>query len=271
MPCSLAIWPTRRRSPNRSRRRRRRCKSETDKPAEKNDPQRDETEGSAEESNRRRPLLPRSVLEREDLAPLAETRSARTAERNCSSSRPRPSWNGWKKRHRRRDQKATSQHAVKNDPPDAGGAQSKPVDPKEMKAGYQKAIELAPKAVEQMERAVKSLKQKDPPAAYPPAEEARKILEEIQKAQPKQDQQDRRQQGPETRRKTTSRSRTREGPAEERRAERRSRKKKDEQKKDQEKRSRKRPEEAGRAEAGSETAAAAVLARSDRGGAAQGA
>jgi len=57
-------------------------------------------------------------------------------------------------------------------------------DPEQLKAGYQKAIELAPRAVEQMEHAVKALKQKDRQSASPPAEEARKILEEIQKAQP---------------------------------------------------------------------------------------
>ena len=78
--------------------------------------------------------------------------------------------------------------------PTPGAPQPKPVDPKELKAGYQKAIELAPKAADQMDRAVKALKQKDAKAAYPPAEEARKILEEIQKAQPKQDQQDQKQQ-----------------------------------------------------------------------------
>src|SRR5262249_7884099 len=79
-------------------------------------------------------------------------------------------------------------------PPDASATAPKPVDPKEVRAGYQKAIELGPKAVEQMERVLKSLKQKEPQAAYPPAEEARKILEEIQKAQPKQDQQDQKKQ-----------------------------------------------------------------------------
>jgi hypothetical protein len=81
-----------------------------------------------------------------------------------------------------------------SNPPDAGAGKPKPVDPKEIKAGYQKAIELAPKAVEQMDRALKALKQKHSQAAYPPAEEARKILEEIQKAQPKKEQQDQKQQ-----------------------------------------------------------------------------
>jgi Ca-activated chloride channel family protein len=69
-----------------------------------------------------------------------------------------------------------------------------PVDPQQLKAAYQKAIELAPRAAEQMERVTKSLKQTNTQAAYPPAEQARKILEEIQKAQPKQDQKDQKQQ-----------------------------------------------------------------------------
>ena len=76
----------------------------------------------------------------------------------------------------------------KDDPQEA--AEPKPIDPKLIKAGFQKAIELSPRAVEQMDRTVKSLKQKDTKSAYPPAEEARKILEEIQKAQPKQENQD---------------------------------------------------------------------------------
>jgi Ca-activated chloride channel family protein len=67
-------------------------------------------------------------------------------------------------------------------------------DPKELAAGYQKAIELAPRAVDEMEKALTALKQKDRAAAYPPAEEARRILEEIQKAQPKNPQQDQNKQ-----------------------------------------------------------------------------
>ncbi|MBS0201809.1 MAG: VWA domain-containing protein [Planctomycetes bacterium] len=66
--------------------------------------------------------------------------------------------------------------------------------PEEMKAGYRKAIELAPQAVEQMEAAVTSLGQKDRAAAAQHAEEARRILEEIQKAQPKNKQDQQQQQ-----------------------------------------------------------------------------
>ena len=82
----------------------------------------------------------------------------------------------------------------KSDPPDAKTAKPQSVDPKQLKEGYQQAFKLAPRAIEQMERAINALKQKNPQAAYPPAEEARKILEEIQKAQPRNDQQDKQKQ-----------------------------------------------------------------------------
>lgn len=76
------------------------------------------------------------------------------------------------------------------DPHGDGDGKSKPVDPEEIKAGYRKAIELAPQAAEQMDAAVRALKLKDRHAAYPPAEEARKILQQIQEAQPKKNQPD---------------------------------------------------------------------------------
>ncbi len=66
--------------------------------------------------------------------------------------------------------------------------ESATVDPEQIKAGLRKAIELAPKAVEQMDAAVKALRQKDREAAAAPTEAARKILEEIQDAQPKNNQ-----------------------------------------------------------------------------------
>src|SRR5262249_6273202 len=70
---------------------------------------------------------------------------------------------------------------------DAGAAPAgKPaaVDPEKVKAGLQKAVDLAPQAAQQMDRAQKALAQKDRKQAFAPAEAARKILEEIQKAQP---------------------------------------------------------------------------------------
>lgn len=54
----------------------------------------------------------------------------------------------------------------------------------EREAGLRKAIDLAPQAVEQMEAAVKSLRQKARPSAAERAEAARKLLEEIHKSQP---------------------------------------------------------------------------------------
>ena len=62
------------------------------------------------------------------------------------------------------------------------------IDPEQAKEGFRKAIELAPQAVEHMEAVVRSLKQKDRQNAARRSEDARKILEEIQRAQPKNDQ-----------------------------------------------------------------------------------
>ena len=75
------------------------------------------------------------------------------------------------------------------DPNNPGAAAPKQPTPEEIKNGYKKAIELAPKAAEKMDLSVKSLRQKKVDAAYPDAEEARKILEEIAKAQPKSENQ----------------------------------------------------------------------------------
>ena len=72
---------------------------------------------------------------------------------------------------------------------DAGAAASK-VDPEAIKAGYQKALELAPKAVEELESAAKHLGKRERGQAATHTEEARRILKEIQDAQPKQPDQD---------------------------------------------------------------------------------
>ena len=131
---------------------------------------------------RRRPSGPRA----EDLAPLTEIQERTLRRTQLLKLKAEAELERLEKsppgRPARRSDKDRKDAAVRG----------KAVDPKQIKAGYQKAIELAPRAVEQMEQAVKALKQKDRQAAYPPAEEARKILEEIQKAQPKNDQQDRR-------------------------------------------------------------------------------
>ena len=72
--------------------------------------------------------------------------------------------------------------------------QPKKIDPEEVKAGYRKAIELAPSAVEQMESASEQIKKKDRNRASVHAEEARRILQEIQDAQPKNPEQDKQDQ-----------------------------------------------------------------------------
>jgi hypothetical protein len=66
--------------------------------------------------------------------------------------------------------------------------QPAPPDPEKIKAGLRKAIELAPKAVEHMNAAARQLRKGDRAAATPEAEEAKKILEEIMKAQPQDEQ-----------------------------------------------------------------------------------
>ena len=87
---------------------------------------------------------------------------------------------------------------IANDPvPDGSdnpSAAGQKIDPEAIKAGYQKAMELAPKAVEEMESAVKQLDKRDREQAAMHAEEARRILKEIQDAQPKNPDQDKNQQ-----------------------------------------------------------------------------
>jgi len=86
---------------------------------------------------------------------------------------------------------ATDPTLTASDPNSPEASSSQPtVDPEEVKAGLRKAIELAPKAVVEMEAAVKQLLKKDGAAAGTHAEEARRILEEIQQAQPKNEDQD---------------------------------------------------------------------------------
>jgi Ca-activated chloride channel family protein len=124
-------------------------------------------------------------------------------------------------------------------PPATGSAQAKPADPREIKAGYQKAIELAPKAVEQMEVTVKSLKPNDARSAYAPAEEARKILEEIQKAQPKNKEPDQKQQDQDKKKNQDQPKKDQQKDQEKKDQEKKEQQKKDQekdqQKKDQEK------------------------------------
>ncbi len=92
------------------------------------------------------------------------------------------------------DDAVTDIPQVGNDPV----AQAVPkVDPEAIKAGYQKALELAPKAVEEMEAAVQQLGKRDREQAATHAEEARRILQEIQDAQPKNPEQEQQDQNKE--------------------------------------------------------------------------
>ncbi len=76
----------------------------------------------------------------------------------------------------------------KEDPNDKANGQIQTEQTQAAKEGYLKAIELGPQAVGEMESAIKFMKAKDLPEAAVHAEEARRILEEIQKAQPKNEQ-----------------------------------------------------------------------------------
>ncbi len=83
---------------------------------------------------------------------------------------------------------APSENADQVDPNSPPVKQQDAIDPEQVKAGLRKAIELAPQAVSAMESAIESLHRKDWQQAGVAAEEARRILEEIQKAQPKNEQ-----------------------------------------------------------------------------------
>jgi len=160
-------------------------KSGIDEPPDENKPDRDEAKPASKSPSAGTGHAALGT-QREDLAPLTEIQERtlrRTqllklkAEAELARTEKSPPPDAGQKGH--------DSSTGKDSPPGAGSHRSQPVDPQQLKAGFQKAIERTPRAVEQMERAVKSLKQKAPQAAYPPAEEARKILEEIQKAQPR--------------------------------------------------------------------------------------
>jgi len=94
------------------------------------------------------------------------------------------------------DQAASTETAIDALPTEADPSAGTPqkVDPEAIKAGYQKAIELAPKAVQEMEYAVMQLGKRDREQAAIHAEEARRILQEMHDAQPKKPGQDQDQQ-----------------------------------------------------------------------------
>lgn len=159
----------------------------------------DPTEEIAVEQNTA--TLPQRAIDNRDLALLAESqertlRKARLlapkaeAEVSRMESMPLPN-----------DAAGSSSPAVGNQanpalpaPKDPNDTQSHAIpqnqaNPEEIKMGYRKAMELAPKAVQEMEVALEKLQKNDRVDAAPHAEEARRILEAIQQAQPKNEQQ----------------------------------------------------------------------------------
>ena len=190
-------------------------KSGNDEPSGKNDQTRGET-GPASKDTSAATAHASLGTQSDDLAPLTENQERTLRGTQLLKLKAEAELERMQKSHSSdAEKKGDDSSPAKTNPQDAGSAKEKPVDPKLIEAGYQKAVELAPKAVEQMEQTVKSLKQKDPHAAYPPAALARKILEEIEKAQPRQDQQDQKkqdqndQQKKEQKRRRTRRRRTR--------------------------------------------------------------
>jgi hypothetical protein len=165
------------------------------KPAEKNSPDRDKA-AAALQNQSRAAGGPSLGSETEDLAELAETQERTQRRTQLLKLKAEAELAQLKEQPPPEPRKDGNDPAAgKDDAKNPAAAKPKPVDPEKIKAGYQKAIELAPKAVGQMDLAAKALKKKDRQAAHAPAEEARKILEEIQKAQPpnedqKQDQKD---------------------------------------------------------------------------------
>jgi len=121
------------------------------------------------------------------------------------------------------------------------------VDPEAIKAGYQKAIELAPKAIEEMESAVKQMVKRDLVQAAAHAEEARRILQEIQDAQPKnpeQDQQDQNKDQQQDQKKEDKENKENKDSKDEK--EKQDEQKKDEQKKDEQKNQKQEEDKAGK-------------------------
>jgi Ca-activated chloride channel family protein len=97
-------------------------------------------------------------------------------------------------------------------------------DPEKVKEGLRKAIELAPKAVEHENGALTALRKNDRATATPEAEEAKRILEEILKAQPKDEQQEKKE-----------RDEKKEQDKKDQEQQKKDQEKKDQEKKDQEK------------------------------------
>ena len=246
-------------------------KAGTDEPAGDSNPHGGNTK-SASKAPSAAAAHPALSTEKEDLAPLTEIQQRTLRRTQLLKLKAEAELTRLEKSPPQGAGQGAESSSGKDEPPDAGAGKPKPVDPKLLKAGFQKAIELAPRAVEQMQQAVKSLNQKVPRAAYAPAEQARKILEEIQKAQPqrsragsKAEGREKEKRGPEkTGRKRSAEKR----PTEKRSAERPAEKRPGEERSGTEKAGA--AEQIRRAETGSKAASAGNLTRSYRRGAAQG-
>ncbi|MEI6233727.1 MAG: VWA domain-containing protein [Planctomycetota bacterium] len=97
------------------------------------------------------------------------------------------------RKKREEEAKKNPQPADPQKKDDAEKEKEGPPSPEEIKKGLQKAIELVPKALDKMNAAISHLKKADRASAYPEAEEAKKILQEIVDAQPKQKNKDQKQ------------------------------------------------------------------------------
>ncbi len=213
-------------------------KPSDDKGLAKDDPHRDKTTPTSKGAPQA--TAPATIgSEGEELAPLADVQQRTLKRTQLLKLKAEAELERMEKQPPAPEPKGNAPASGKADPQDAGAGQPKPVDPKLIKAGYQKAIELAPRAVEQMERTTRALKQKDARAAYPPAEEARKILEEIQKAQPRQEQQDKKDEDQKKQDQKDQQKNDEQKKDEQKKdQEKKDQEKKDQEKKDQEKKDR---------------------------------
>ena len=88
------------------------------------------------------------VTEAEDLAPLTEIQERTLRRTQLLKLKAEAELERLEKAPARRGREGASSPSGKDASKDAGAAKPKPIDPKQVKAGYQKAIELAPRAVD---------------------------------------------------------------------------------------------------------------------------
>lgn len=111
----------------------------------------------------------------------------------------------------------------------------KPPTPEEIRKGLEKAIELAPKAVEKMNSAAEHFKKEERAGALPDTEEAKKILQEIMDAQPKQKKKDQKQDDKKDQQNQQNQEKSEQQKKEEEKKKQEQQKKDEEKKKEEEK------------------------------------